>query len=172
MKTLTTTLLLLCFAWTCVAQDKRAERIETIRQFLSDLKNDKPADDIFKIYLESGGSFDSQKTKGTANEWTHLVRQSIKTSDVAKVEIYKYTDRPETGRVLKKADDPGSSQPELALLEFELHGPDTKISCVAVDDLYVIKLHDQRIFVLFNSGLKMITWFALTWGNKVELVRF
>lgn len=154
------------------AQDTVKERIGTIKLFVQDLQGDMSNADVFKKYLRSGGTFESEKTGEAANAWTDVLRNSLKASTVDNIGIYKYSERPEKGRKLKAIEDPNSDDIEYESLEFELRAKNNTVSDVDHDNLYVIGIGDERIFVLFGQGNKMITCFGLKWGQKVELTEF
>ncbi len=156
---------------TCVAQDEVRTRMEIVRQFSIDLQNGKSDKDVFKVYLESNGIFSDQTVAQTAVGWTKLLRESLQKIPAVDIEIYKYFDRPEKGRLLKPIEDPGSGETQYAPLEFELHTKNKTVS-VEANDLYVLKLYDENVYVLFNSNNKMITFFGLRWGHKVALMQF
>jgi hypothetical protein len=150
----------------CHAQANSIVRIETIRQFVNDLQSSKPNNEIFMKYLASQGDFRNDTSRATANGFTNLLR----TATFREIQIYQYNMRPETSEGLKSILDEspsGASQ-----LEFTLDTNDHKSTAVDTSDLYVLKLPDQRIFILFDDNNRMISYFGIKWGNKVSLVEF
>jgi hypothetical protein len=157
---------------TCFAQNNVKERVETINEFVRDLRGETSNRDLFNKHLQSRGIFDNEKIEQAANGWTDMLRKSLKASTADEVEIYKYSYRPEKGRKLKAVDDPDSDAIEYVPLEFELRSKNDTVSNVDMDDLYVIRIRDEKVFVLFDRTNKMITWFGLKWGHKIELTEF
>lgn len=155
-----------------VAQDPVKERLETVKHFVHDLRGDLTNAGVFKRYLRSAGEFSSEKNTAAANSWTDFVRNFLKASLADDIIIYKYSDRPERGRKLKTIDDPDSDNIEYAPLEFELRTGDNKVNGINTEDIYVIGIRDEKLFVLFDHTGKMISCFGLKWGQKVELTEF
>jgi hypothetical protein len=165
------TICLLALAETCFAQEKVKARIETVRQFAQDLQNGMSDQEIFKRYLESAGAFHDHTVEETAVGWSGLLRESLKKISQGHIEVYKYTVHPETRRPLKPIEDPDNEDAGYVPLAFELHTKN-KIVAVETDDLYVLKLYDEKVYVLFGHDNKLITYFGLLWGHKVALMQF
>jgi hypothetical protein len=151
------------------AQDAITKRMELVRQFALDLRDGKPDQEIFKKYLESRGAFTDQTVSHTALEWTKMLRESLKKIQAADVEVYPYIDHPEKGVLLKPAGDDGETR--YVPLEFELH---TKNQAPGVDtsDLYVLKINEEKVYMLFAENNKLLSFFGLRWGHKVVLMQF
>ncbi|HZY80362.1 MAG TPA: hypothetical protein VFE50_12620 [Cyclobacteriaceae bacterium] len=155
----------------CHAQEDSSRRIETIAQFINDLRNGKSNPEVFRKYLSSHGDFSNDTVRSTANGFTDLLRASVQASKPGDVQIYSYTSHPETTERLKAIDDPANDA-EPVPLEFTLDTTGHKSVDVDTDDVYVLKLPEERIFVLFNGQDKIITWFAVQWRHRVSLVGF
>jgi hypothetical protein len=169
MKTLSFVIALIIHLITAFAQDRGNERADITKHFVRDMQRDVSNADVFKKYLRSAGNFENEKLSQAANEWTTLLRNSIKSTIVDEIVVYKYTEHPEKAKKLKAIEDPDNEQVEYAPLEFELRSKSNTINTVEINDLYVIKIREERIFVLFDHSNKMITYFGLKWGQKVEL---
>ncbi|HMJ70923.1 MAG TPA: hypothetical protein VK508_18610 [Cyclobacteriaceae bacterium] len=170
----TIALISICFlasAEICFAQDKVKARIETVRQFARDLQGGKSDGEIFKLYLESAGDFHDHTVRQTATGWNDLLRESLKKIPAGRIEVYKYTDHPETRKPLKPIEGPAAEVTGYVPLAFELH-TNNKIVAVETDDLYVLKLDEEKVYVLFNGDNNLITYFGLLWGHKVALMQF
>jgi hypothetical protein len=155
---------------TCIAQDEVNARMEILRQFSLDMQSDKSTEEIFRIYLASKGMSGDQSLKRSAAKWTSLLRESLKEIPSSDIEVYKYTDRPEKRKMLKQVDHPDDGDIYVPL-EFELHtGPG--IVKVEPDNLYTLKIYDEKVYVLFDRNNKMVTWFGLLWGHKMVLMQF
>lgn len=157
---------------TVPAQDDGKTHIKTLKLFVQDLQTGVSNNDLFKKYLRSEGVFGNEKLEQTANSWTDLLRNSLKASTVDEIMIYKYPDHPENGRKLKSVEDPDSHVVEYGPLEFELHTKNNSVSSIDIDKLYVVRIRDERVFVLFSDGNSLVTYFGLKWGQKVELTEF
>lgn len=159
----------------CCSQDGlEIRRSRLVKRFAKDLKNvDVSNQELFETYLTRGNAFASDTTRKMAEEIAVGLRASIQQAGNSDFTAYKYLDHREFGGGIRRIDDTDPDSPvEQKPLEFELHDAHRKNSIgVDLEDLYVLKVQDVRLFILFDDKNKIVSFISMQKGNTVALMK-
>lgn len=155
-------------AFTYVDQNK--VRLKKVRNFVTALISDEEDERIFAKFLYSGNKFSDDRSKKLAKDAIALVRSTLKT-DRAHLQIYKYSDNPETILIPSAAEGAGNLPVEKPL-RFELSSLSEPEIAVNPDDVYVVKFSEGQFYILFDEKNKIVSFAGIKLGGGVGMMKF